>query len=139
MGNRSAQSSVEFLLSWGLILLLFTVLMGIYIGKAGDFNRTAGRVEAEKISEEIASSANAVYSAGAGARSAVWLKEGMPSGENYTIRFVGNRVEVNWSGGFSESPLVFSNINGTGNATGFFRNSFLNFTNIGGGIVLVSQ
>ncbi|MFH0961957.1 MAG: hypothetical protein V1820_04705 [archaeon] len=113
--GKNAQSSFELLFSWGLVLLLFTAMMGVYLDKAGYLARESDALESRAIAEEFASAANSVHLSGPGALASFWLKHSLKSGENYTLRVVGNRVEANWSGGISDAALLFSNINSTGN------------------------
>lgn len=111
--------------------------MGIYLDKYSFFSAESERLSAREISEKVAFAADSSSLAGSGGFQSVWLEPSLSSGENYSARILGNRVEVSWSRGLEESPLTFSNINGTGLAE-LERGKDANFTNYGG-VVSVLQ
>lgn len=131
-----SQVSFDFLAIWSVVLILFLALMGVYVDKSGALADESVRLSALGIARGFARSADAVYLAGPGGFESVWLLPSLPDGQNYSIRVLGSRVEVNWTRGSVSEPLIFSNFNGTATAVLSSGNS-TNLTNIGGVVYFV--
>jgi hypothetical protein len=134
------QVTVDFIVIWAMVLLLFSVLVGIYITKENDLRNFATELGGREVLEQFSRNANFVHLSGEGASASVWLRPSLTTGENYTLRVIGRRAELNWTypGKNLDAPLYFSGFNGSAGTVVLSAGRLTNLTNRGG-VVYVAQ
>jgi hypothetical protein len=135
-----AQISVDFIVIWSIVLIIFSVMIGIYVSKSNDLTNFAIERDGMDILADFSRNANFVHMAGNGGFVRIWLRPSLASGSNYTLRILGRRAELNWTypGESVSEPLYFSGFNGSAVAVYLSAGKWTNLTNKGG-IVYVSQ
>jgi hypothetical protein len=137
--SGKGQLSLDFLVIWAVMLLLFSALFAVYFAKTRDWGEIRLRKSAETLASDFTRNANFVHLAGPGASARIWLPPSLSSSLNYTLKVIGRRAEVNWTG-YNQTislPLFFSGFNGTG-VTTLASGKWTNLTNRGG-VVYVGQ
>ncbi len=99
-----AQISVDFIIASIIVMILFTLIFGLYAEKNKGIGTVMSSLEAERVGEKIAWNVNDVARGGDGARSEVIVPE-MILGEEYYIYINDRWIEVTWQHGGVENHL----------------------------------
>lgn len=136
MGKKSGQSSIEFLYATGLMLLLFTISVLLYLSSQSDLTALSSHVEARRICTEIAAQIAAVDAAGSGAEATLRLPPALAAA-NYTVYIMGvsRSVSVVYGGQGVGCRIPTSNVTYGGQAS-FNLTQDARIRNVDGGVVL---
>ena len=117
LATRS-QLSVEFVLLFSGLVLIFVLLFGIYFDKNDELYDQRLRFEAKEIMHEVAFTANIVYLAGPDTNTSLLLPITLSGKELYDISVYNNSILINWSRGSLTYPLIFDGLTFTSSSTG---------------------
>ncbi len=117
--NMRAQISMEFLMVFSLLLVLFLILFSFAGDVSKDMRLKKERLSALNTVDYLALSMNLVYQAGDGALLNVSVRPGVLDG-NYNVSVIGRNVLIFWDGFHYSSPLLSDSVNFTAsNSTDF--------------------
>lgn len=130
--SRKAQLTTEFVIIMIAVLLIFSILFQIYMNRQIESRGLREQVAAERITEQVAWSINAVYLGGTGSSTEVYVPELLLGRRNFTLSVDDSLVYLFWESGFYSYPLVTSYIFYDGNLT----NRTLSISNLHGGVYI---
>lgn len=87
---KKAQTSVEFLMIFGVALAILLIVVLLSQQKIGDVTQTKSASDARNTVDDLASAAKDVYSQGVGAKKQVFVR--IPSGYQPTETIIGNKI-----------------------------------------------
>jgi uncharacterized protein (UPF0333 family) len=131
-----AQTSLEFLYTASLMLLVFGIVMIIFYESQSDAANLAAYTESQRICHAVAAQVDAMDSAGDGA-SSVFSRPYSLSGQNYSVYVSGpnKSVSIIYAGQGTDCLFSTSSITNGSSATFYIAQSAL-IRNVNGGVVV---
>jgi hypothetical protein len=126
-----AQVSVDFIIASLVVMIIFTVIFGVYITKTDGIGDVMSNLESQRIGERIAWSMNDVSRGGDGANAEVFIPDRI-WGEEYYVSIEGRWVEVTYQHGGEENRMAFPLMTNKTKGGVFMPNSRLSVVNKGG-------
>ncbi|VVB58758.1 Uncharacterised protein [Candidatus Anstonella stagnisolia] len=132
-----AQAAFEFLVLAALILLLFTMSVGIYFMDMQEGSALNDSMKANSVCMGVASSLNALAATGGNSSYTFALPE-LINGKNYTVRIsaAGRAARVDYGEGGASCALQFANVTNSTGSTLFELGKNATVRNNGGVFVV---
>ena len=127
---RKGQITVEFILVMIAVFILFSVLFQIYLYRQTETRIIREEIAARSLVEEFGMAINAIYLAGPGSSTIVFIPASL-QGQEYTFSVDGTIVSVTWMTGYVSFPVL---VPLQGNIT---QNTFVTIQNVYGNVIFV--
>jgi uncharacterized protein (UPF0333 family) len=112
LATRS-QLSVEFIILFSGMLLIFVILFSTYFNKQQELDSQNMLFEAKSITHELAWSINSVHTSGFGTNTSITIPTTLFGKTNFNITNYGNSIWILWTGGSYSYPLITDNVSVT--------------------------
>lgn len=109
---KKGQVSLEFMVFFGLLLLITTVASGIALSSTNQINNENTARDAKTITRLVATEINIAYEVGDGYSHNFTINPVLMDGSGYNITVLNQTVYLSWRGGTYLTPVLTYNVAG---------------------------
>jgi len=111
------QTTTEFLLVLSIVILIFLFVVAVQLRQTMNTKETSILLSAKEMAARLGRTINQVYKAGNSSFQTVKLEPTLANNEPYNLTVAHRRVEISWSTGVYQYPILVERVYFQGNST----------------------